>query len=850
MPSLLTCLPLFLLGDAREEDIQIRNEIDVLVSIHAVSFFVTILFKIRESAFFRFPLRDIPNVYCWLATAFAPTGSPSSGHERGIGLADHAMFLESLTFNATCVSCTSPRFDDLINDLYGPSETKKPKETIEEIFSQVLNGDAIQTFLDRVVLESSKRCPHSAEYIAGAGRPVDLLENPIEPFSFSGFSKRNKRSKYFNIASSIFAALLLCFLLAGKWRVFRRNKKWKESLTEKGLSLLRRQKAKEDEQETILNLYSTSLFRNPQISEKVRLAVPTIIAANIVLYLGGHLGVLSTVDIDGQLAGQDFAVRRMLKFSFLGSTAETYRNGGMEMSIMIWIFTGIWPYLKLLLSLFIWFAPPHVLSVSKRGRLLLWIDALTKLSIIDIFTMLLSLALFLVYIGGPDEALSSSDLYAMKLIVVPGASFYCLVVAQRISRVSSRFFLETHDVALRNARKAYERGDITEIYQGRTAESDGADGPDSTVNGPEQVSVGEVNKRNDDDDEISSFVGEVNKRNDDDDEISSSPNMSVQRRSLSFMQLKSLSGHIGVLLGALTVLVLGIIGCIFAPSVAIEISDLWGLVLGSDATYFQAISNYGVFSIVTAILVKSRFVLDTTWNYVALGFLLTIGIVSVGGVFLLDFFRFFRRLRKEGWSFIRTRSSLAHQLPSYLRLHAYRHMEIYVIAAVIGCWQLSAVSIYCIHLFCSIADFIYKLFSYIGLAERPTAECFPIQMAQPGNLLIFLGSFGILVGNFCLQSSTQYRKNIKEASELLQHTGPDVEQLSALWNPNSLANVKDGDSSRELQLNDTASFSEDNSVIAEIESSVSADSFAAARLIAPYYASIMSGTADGNKNFR
>ena len=56
----------------------------------------------------------------------------------------------------------------------------------------------------------------------------------------------------------------------------------------------------------------------------------------------------------------------------------------MEMTIMLWIFTGVWPYIKSLSSLFLWFVPPQTLSTARPGTILLWIDAMTKLSIVNI----------------------------------------------------------------------------------------------------------------------------------------------------------------------------------------------------------------------------------------------------------------------------------------------------------------------------------------------------------------------------------------------------------------------------------------------------------------------------------
>ena len=406
------------------------------------------------------------------------------------------------------------------------------------------------------------------------------------------------------------------------------------------------------------------------------------------------------------------------------------------------------------------------------------------------------------------------------------SSFYCIVVAQRISRTSSRLFLDYHNKALAAAREAIERGDIMDVYDVSSVEDKRVD------NDQEEPTQGEgrIGKVGQNRQSTNSLCCTVTTEADGDttienygsihaasnfNEMAAVPEEEGEEGEASETR-KYFRGQLGVLFGGLTVLTLGIIGCIFAPSLAIEISDLWGLILESEATHRDAISDYGVFSIVTAILLKTRFVLDSTWDYVALGFLMTVGVISIGGVFFMSCYRVIQILLDKGWAFFQDQGSpLYYQLPSYLRLYAYKHIEIYVVAVVIGCWQLGAVSIYAIHLYCSILNTVYKLLSYIGLAERPSAECFPIQMTQPDNLLVFLGSFCILLANFVVQVFTQYRKNIREASHSLHQQEHDMERLSTLWNaPSSnIGSVRDEgkeQTRRALHLNQTASFSDDD----------------------------------------
>ena len=786
---------------------QVRNEIELHIDLYAATAIFGALLRVAEDSILSFPLKDVPNLHCWLATILV-----SSGDLRGIAFTGHAFSIEQLDLNVSCVSCTSPQFGDLVADLYAPVDAEDATNTLVQTFNQILDGEAIQDFFDQVVSDSSAKCPHSDIYDPTLSTSASQLLT-AKPFGFTDFTERDSKSSYFNIANGIFAGCLLVVFVLGKLFIRYRNARWKESLSEEGMLHLRRQTAREREQDTIINLNSTSLFRSPHIPQNIRWLVPIAILANIGLYMVGHLGVISTVDLEVQLAGEDFTVHQFLEFSFLKSTGSAYQNGGREMSITLWIFTGIWPYVKLLASLFLWCLPPKILSVSSRGKLLLWLDTLTKLSIIDIFTMILMLAVLLVYIGGPDEALSAEGaLYSMKVIVVPGAGCYCIVIAQRMSRVSSRFFLDNHDRVALAAREACSQGAASSGHkQGDDEEVSSRDDPallkgDKTLNQDVSHCQGPLAKvqshPSGGDQELPSAGYEAK---------ATMEEATGTRRSFC-SRLSCLGVHLGVTFGGITVLALLIIGCIFAPSIAVEVSDLWGLALESDTNYEEVASGYGVFSVVSSVLLKSRFVLDTTWDYVALGFLLTVGFVAVGMTFFINCYHFFKRVAKEGWSAIRpNQGSALYQLPSYLRLHAYKNIEIYVVAVVVGCWQLGSVSIYAIHLYCSILDSVYRILTYIGLAEESSAQCYQSQMALPDNLLIFFGAFFILMTNFCIQCSKQYRKNVTDACHMLRHEDHEIDRLSSLWNTKSTRSFWGGSTSQAFKHNQTATFSEEGS---------------------------------------
>ena len=58
---------------------------------------------------------------------------------------------------------------------------------------------------------------------------------------------------------------------------------------------------------------------------------------------------------------------------------------------MIFFASFAWPYTKQLITLVLWFAPTDYVSVSRRGSIFMWLDALAKWSIIDIFVLVVTI---------------------------------------------------------------------------------------------------------------------------------------------------------------------------------------------------------------------------------------------------------------------------------------------------------------------------------------------------------------------------------------------------------------------------------------------------------------------------
>ena len=757
-------------------NMNIRNEINLSFLAKDVTVQASILLKLLENSISSFPLGDLSDINCWAATIL-PTYNEKAV-VVGLQMLDQVYSTGAFEMEISCKSCTSPDFDKFLLSLYEPHDVTA---AIREQSSSFVDSKFAQRFLKEFLVQSKKRCPHRHEFDPDY-QALNIADSSMS--SDTGFGllpqEKEKNPMYFSIANFVLAS---CFIVVGvlaKIMLARRNKKWVRSLTNEGQFLLNCQQEKEREIDDWLDENTTSLFASSFIPKSIRWGVPILLLVNTGLYLWGHFGLLSVVNLDITFAGQSFTIDKFLEFRFLESTKNTYDNGGAEMIVLIWICTGIWPYIKLFLSLAIWMAPPKYLSVKRRRSVLLWIDALVRLSIIDIFTLIIGFAILLIFIGGRDKSMNEEGMYyALKFIVVPKAGCYCIIAAQRMSRVSSQFFLEYHGKVVEKATLIRRnRGDMS-ISQAHVEDQ-------SRVNSSFEI------------DSPSIRITDVNTSNcqNSQSDLETAGTLSQIPADLSFFKMTSWKayrwGNLGAILGGITILIVFIIGLVFAPAIAFDISTLGEITLESEYTYEEAVSEYGVFLVISGILLKARFVLKTRANYIGLGLLLVAAGVSVSLIFVIKSYHFIRqkmRERRERRNNLNQKPSYGHEgcgLPSYFRLYKWNHMEIYFISLCIGVWQLGSIISYSIHLYCCILTDIFEILISIGIVERTEAQCNRIQASLPGNLVIAIGSFLILLAVFSLQAYLQYRKNLTHTSKYIDDK--DVPTLSLAWSQDKSKN--------------------------------------------------------------
>lgn len=305
-------------------EMNIRNEVNISLMVEDVSLQIAFLVQILENSISNFPFEDFSDWRCWLSTILL--SSTDGGEFSGLKVEEQNYGIGNYSMNISCNSCTSPSFDDLLMSLYAPLDISS---AIQVQASSLMEAGFLTGALETLIFDSKKRCPHhpnyDAEYVSLTQADSSLLSSPALNFSSS---EESGKPMYFNIANGIIAGFLCIIGVVGKILVARRNKKWMASLSTEGRFFFQRQQEKRDEMSEWLDNNTTALASSPHIPRSVRRGVPIALLVNIGLFMGGHLGVLSVVNLEAMLAGESFTIYRFMEFSFLESTRKTCKCGG------------------------------------------------------------------------------------------------------------------------------------------------------------------------------------------------------------------------------------------------------------------------------------------------------------------------------------------------------------------------------------------------------------------------------------------------------------------------------------------------------------------------------------------
>ena len=178
-------------------------------------------------------------------------------------------------------------------------------------------------------------------------------------------------------------------------------------------------------------MYHASIGRFPRYS------IPVVLVGTMALFLSSNLNIgASTIPVLHEEEGSIIHLPPFFSFSLGNTISEMYHSRVYALMLLILIFSGVWPYLKLVLMLLAWVIPSKFFRPERRGQLLVWLDALGKYSLVDTYVLILMMVAFRLRL-----VLSN---YAMDLFVEPLYGFYSFLAATTISLVAGHVVLYFH----------------------------------------------------------------------------------------------------------------------------------------------------------------------------------------------------------------------------------------------------------------------------------------------------------------------------------------------------------------------------------------------------------------------
>lgn len=186
-----------------------------------------------------------------------------------------------------------------------------------------------------------------------------------------------------------------------------------------------------------------ALGLNPRVNWLFKVFVPFLIIGNIGLFVASNTSVGASVFVYIHLGNDTITTSSLFSFSLANSVHDMWVAGVYPLSLIVAVFSGGWPYAKLLMMLGVWFLPVRAVL---RENVLILLDMLGKWSLIDAFVLVFMMVAFrfkLVIPGSPLARTQSGDT-TIDLLVEGDMGIYSFLLATMVSLLITHIILAVH----------------------------------------------------------------------------------------------------------------------------------------------------------------------------------------------------------------------------------------------------------------------------------------------------------------------------------------------------------------------------------------------------------------------
>ena len=185
-----------------------------------------------------------------------------------------------------------------------------------------------------------------------------------------------------------------------------------------------------------------SLFLNPNISIFWRIFIPLAILINITMFISSNSGLGASVYVILYFQKR-IEIPSLFDFGLINSVTDMWKAKVYPLSILIAFFSGIWPYLKLIMMLISFITPSSLINKNKRSTILMILDATGKWSILDSYVMILMLVAFQFHVVFPKSELVPEN-SVVDVYVDAAYGFVTLLMGTCLSLALSHIITHLH----------------------------------------------------------------------------------------------------------------------------------------------------------------------------------------------------------------------------------------------------------------------------------------------------------------------------------------------------------------------------------------------------------------------
>ena len=168
------------------------------------------------------------------------------------------------------------------------------------------------------------------------------------------------------------------------------------------------------------------------------------VAVTIALFVSSNSGTGASVFVVFNV-GRRIQVQSLFDFGLINSVHDMWVAGSWVLSLLVAVFSGFWPYMKLVLMLISFCLPSSILSHKGREKILIILDATGKFSILDTYVMIMMLVACHFHVQIPTVIQSlAKDGAIVDVFVYAAYVFITLIVGTLISLILSHIITHLH----------------------------------------------------------------------------------------------------------------------------------------------------------------------------------------------------------------------------------------------------------------------------------------------------------------------------------------------------------------------------------------------------------------------